>query len=104
LYGEDILKEFNGDKTFSRFAKGRVSFTHFINLTYEPEKITLEKLLRRCAAAVMKRGQKGSDLLIPVVLEDSTLSFIIVQVINVFMLFFLLKKKKGKKLDRRDTK
>ncbi len=38
--------------------------------------------IRRGAAIICKRGQKGIDLMIPIVLTDGNLSFVLVQVKN----------------------
>lgn len=60
---------------------GKVSFTHFIEMV-EPQisTATLKVLYERKAAIVLKKGAKGSDLLVPVLCSDSSYSFIIIQV------------------------
>jgi hypothetical protein len=68
-----------------------VSFTHFVQLSEEPNETCLWGLLGRRAAAMLPRGQRGADLIIPICLRrrkqsSSTsrplVSMILVQVKN----------------------
>ena len=53
--------------------QGRMSFSHFIQLEYTPNKRDLLNLFIRGAAACCKAGQAGVDLIIPILMERSAL-------------------------------
>lgn len=58
-----------------------IGFSHFISLTYEPDKETCKEIWNRRGAIVFKRNQKGADLAIPIIREsDKTLGALIFQV------------------------
>jgi len=62
---------------------GLISFTHFIPLLREIDATLLKDLYERRAAAVLKPGIIGSDLIIPVKLENNEFGGIVIQVKNM---------------------
>ena len=67
-------------KEANQLYKGSISFTHFIALESDISVKKLADLWNRCAAAILKKNSKGSDLLIPVRLEDLKFGAIVIQV------------------------
>ncbi|CAG8465118.1 178_t:CDS:10 [Funneliformis mosseae] len=61
----------------------RIGFSHFISLTYKPDKETCKEIWSRRGAIVFKRNQKGADLAIPIIREsDKALGALIFQIKN----------------------
>lgn len=75
---EELLRKIVGPKYWSTLArvldlekpifKGKVNPNHFTQLDYTPSREDLACLAERRGAVVCKKGQKGIDLIIPVVL------------------------------------
>ena len=64
-----------------------IMFTHFVRVSYVPSRVHLLSFLKRGAAILCKRGQKGIDLIIPALLGNGTIapgsiSAIVVQIRN----------------------
>ena len=85
---EDHLKmqvKFTGMK----FGEAYIKFTHFINVTYTPERKNLGDALIRGVAFSCKRNQRGVDIIIPIYmgtlhenLNEDRISYILIQVKN----------------------
>jgi hypothetical protein len=57
-----------------------VSFTHFVPLRFAPTKELLEKLVSRCAAAIMPSSHTGVEIVTPIwTQEQGVVSYISVQ-------------------------
>jgi len=68
---------------FKQLCNAKVLITHFIHITYVPNKQDLAKAMRRGAAIICKRNQEGADLLIPILFATGKISVIIIQIKNV---------------------
>ena len=70
----------------------RIGFTHFIQVHYTPNLEDLEKIVRRRAAISLKGGEKGVDLIIPVVFPNNAIGTLLFQVNvnNNFLILFRL--------------
>ncbi|CAG8831877.1 11791_t:CDS:1, partial [Gigaspora margarita] len=85
---EDNLKtqvKFTG----TTFGEAYIKFTHFINVTYTPNRKNLGKALMRGVAFSCKRNQRGVDIIIPIYmgilherLNEDRISYILIQVKN----------------------
>jgi len=64
------------------FMNGIVFFTHFISVIYTPRQDQLHHFLQRGAAVSCRRNQSGVDIIIPVLLNDGKVTYILIQVCN----------------------
>lgn len=75
------------------FLDGLVTFTHFIQVHYKPNKDTLKRFLHRSAAVALKQNNPGADCCIPVLFPDNSIGVILVQVCENLCLLSSLKVK-----------
>ena len=80
----DFLQElfdnrFHKDK-FSHLNNFNLGFTHFIALTYTPDKDVLLGIYERRAAIICQRNQCGVDLIIPLKSNNGNIGAILIQV------------------------
>ena len=64
------------------FMNGIVFFTHFISVIYTPRQDQLHHFLLRGAAISCHRNQSGVDIIIPVLLNDGKVTYILIQICN----------------------
>lgn len=67
---DELITNFPREKC-SQLDGFRIGFSHFISLTYEPDRETCEEIWNRRGAIVFKRNQKGADLAIPIIRESN---------------------------------
>jgi len=71
----DFLEELFGERfskqKFSYLTNFEMGFTHFIPVTYVPDKEDLTEIYKRRGAILCKRNQKGVDLIIPIYEKES---------------------------------
>lgn len=81
LFGEANFKDLNLNDT--NLLGGLVCFSHFIHkLDDFKAEDAIQFFVGRCAACQFKKCHESSDLLIPIVLKDNTITYIIIQVKN----------------------
>lgn len=80
LYNHNSLPEIN---EYEEFMEGTIAYTHFTAIDYVPTKKSLHQFYTRRSAFIMKRNQPGADICIPVKLENSEYSLIVIQVKNI---------------------
>ncbi|CAG8854498.1 42178_t:CDS:1, partial [Gigaspora margarita] len=75
--------------TGRKFSEAYIKFTHFINITYTPDRKDLENALIRGVAFSCKRNQQGADIIIPTYMgtldetvDEDRISYILIQVKN----------------------
>lgn len=77
-------KHANALKLPSSLSRARVAFTSYTRLAYTPCLFRqLRLFFARRQAVLCKEGQTGTDMIIPLLLEDGSFSFILLQVKNV---------------------
>jgi hypothetical protein len=70
---QKIIKELIRKKLNQQLEeRGMIYFNHFVRLFSPPTIEHVKQLLRRCAAAILPKGHRGADLLVPVVLPTET--------------------------------
>ncbi|CAG8849777.1 33684_t:CDS:1, partial [Racocetra persica] len=75
--------------TGRKFSEAYIKFTHFINITYIPDRKDFRDALIRGIAYSCKRNQRGADIIIPLYLgtldeelNEDRISYILIQVKN----------------------
>ena len=88
-YLDALLGNGNYIDLHESLSNGVVYFSHFCKVHYTPSKNTLLDFFRRGAGIISKTGERGIDLIIPVILryngyelKEASLAFILVQVKN----------------------
>ncbi|CAG8671789.1 6137_t:CDS:1, partial [Paraglomus occultum] len=82
LLGNSSAADIVVQKIGKELLDGKLFFTHFIPLQETPSQQTLRKLWKRCAAGILKRNQRGVDILLVLKLGKNNFTFVMIQVKN----------------------
>jgi hypothetical protein len=84
LVGDDQYSKIMEDEISTEMKEGLVCFTHFIKKLDElTHKDMIPDFVARAAAAQLKDRTEGIDLVIPIILKNGDIGFLVIQVKNI---------------------